>query len=51
MIDQVGPLAAAGRQLVEPSRAVSIYDLGTKILTLALILLSVTILSYKYWLR
>jgi hypothetical protein len=38
------------RQTVEPARAVVRYDLGTKLMTLALILLSVTILSSKTWL-
>jgi hypothetical protein len=38
------------RRTVEPARAVVRYDLGTKLMTLALILLSVTILSNKTWL-
>ena len=38
------------RRALEPSRAVFRYELGTKLITLALILLSVTILSGKRWL-
>ena len=38
------------RRSVEPSRAVFRYELGGKLITLALILLSVTILSSKRWL-
>ncbi len=38
------------RRTVEPARAVVRYDLGSKLMTLALILLSVTILSNKSWL-
>src|SRR5262249_30629721 len=38
------------RQQREPELAVFRYDLGSKIITLALILLSVTILSNKDWL-
>src|SRR3954466_8100403 len=38
------------RRSVEPSRAVFRYELGGKLITLALILLSVTILSGKRWL-
>lgn len=38
------------RRAVEPSRAAFRYELGTKLITLALILLSVTILSSKRWL-
>ena len=38
------------RRAVEPSRAVFRYELGSKLITLALILLSVTILSGKRWL-
>ena len=38
------------RRAVEPSRAVFRYELGGKLITLALILLSVTILSSKRWL-
>ncbi len=39
-----------GRRAAEPKRAVVRYDLGTKIITLALILLSVTIISNRSWL-
>ena len=38
------------RRAIEPSRAVFRYELGSKLITLALILLSVTILSSKRWL-
>ena len=38
------------RRAIEPSRAVFRYELGGKLITLALILLSVTILSSKRWL-
>ncbi|MCA1827968.1 MAG: DUF4337 family protein [Myxococcales bacterium] len=38
------------RKAVEPSKAVFRYELGGKLITLALILLSVTILSGKRWL-
>ncbi len=38
------------RAAVEPGRAVSRYELGSKLITLALILLSVTILSSKRYL-
>jgi len=38
------------RQSVEPARAADRYELGSKIITLALILLSVAILSSKEWL-
>ncbi|HUJ28795.1 MAG TPA: DUF4337 family protein [Myxococcales bacterium] len=38
------------RRADEPSRAVFRYELGSKLITLALILLSVTILSSKRWL-
>ena len=38
------------RKAVEPSRAAFRYELGGKLITLALILLSVTILSSKRWL-
>jgi hypothetical protein len=38
------------RQAIEPARSVSRYELGSKLITLALILLSVTILSNKEWL-
>src|SRR4051812_12461620 len=38
------------RRSVEPSRATFRYELGGKLITLALILLSVTILSSKKWL-
>jgi hypothetical protein len=38
------------RRQAEPNRAISRYDLSAKIITLALILLSVTILSNKEWL-
>jgi hypothetical protein len=38
------------RRAVEPSHAVFRYELGGKLITLALILLSVTILSGKRWL-
>ena len=38
------------RQAIEPARAASRYELGSKLITLALILLSVTILSNKLWL-
>lgn len=38
------------RQAVEPSRSATRYELGGKLITLALILLSVTILSNKQWL-
>jgi hypothetical protein len=38
------------RAVVEPARAVSRYELGGKLITLALILLSVTILSSKRYL-
>ena len=38
------------RRAEEPSRAVFRYELGSKLITLALILLSVTILSSKRWL-
>ena len=38
------------RRSVEPSRAAFRYELGGKLITLALILLSVTILSSKKWL-
>lgn len=38
------------RASIEPGRAVARYDLGSKLLTLALILLSVTILSEKRYL-
>ena len=41
---------AAERGRIEPTRAVSRYDLATKLITLALILLSVTILSNRAWL-
>jgi len=40
----------AQRQKVEPTRATARYDLATKLITLALILLSVTILSNQLWL-
>src|SRR4051812_30695577 len=39
-----------GRRALEPSRAAFRYELGGKLITLALILLSVTILSSKRWL-
>jgi ATP/maltotriose-dependent transcriptional regulator MalT len=38
------------RAAIEPGRAVTRYELGTKLITLALILLSVTILSNKRYL-
>jgi hypothetical protein len=38
------------RRAVEPKRSLVRYDLGSKVITLALILLSVTILSNKSWL-
>jgi ATP/maltotriose-dependent transcriptional regulator MalT len=38
------------RRSLEPSRSVIRYELGSKLITLALILLSVTILSGKRWL-
>ena len=38
------------RQVVEPARAVERYELASKLITLALILLSVTILSTRVWL-
>ncbi len=38
------------RKALEPSRAAVRYELGSKLITLALILLSVTILSSKRWL-
>lgn len=38
------------RQAIEPERSVVRYELGSKLITLALILLSVTILSNKRWL-
>lgn len=38
------------RRAEEPSRSVFRYELGSKLITLALILLSVTILSSKRWL-
>ncbi len=38
------------RQAIEPERSVVRYELGGKLITLALILLSVTILSNKRWL-
>jgi Domain of unknown function (DUF4337) len=38
------------RKTAEPALAVGRYDLGSKLMTLALILLSVTILSNKSWL-
>lgn len=38
------------RKALEPARAVFRYELGSKLITLALILLSVTILSSKRWL-
>ena len=38
------------RQAAEPKRSVVRYDLGSKVITLALILLSVTILSNRSWL-
>lgn len=38
------------RQALEPARSASRYELGGKLITLALILLSVTILSNKQWL-
>jgi hypothetical protein len=38
------------RAALEPGRAVVRYELGSKLITLALILLSVTILSNKRWL-
>ncbi|MGZ6143008.1 MAG: DUF4337 family protein [Myxococcales bacterium] len=38
------------RRAIEPSKAVFRYELGSKLITLALILLSVTILSGKRWL-
>ncbi|HXN82090.1 MAG TPA: DUF4337 family protein [Myxococcales bacterium] len=38
------------RRAVEPARSAKRYDLGGKLITLALILLSVTILSNKQWL-
>jgi hypothetical protein len=38
------------RKVLEPARAVVRYELGGKLITLALILLSVTILSGKRWL-
>ena len=38
------------RRAIEPARAASRYELGSKLITLALILLSVTILSNKSWL-
>ena len=38
------------RQAIEPARSVVRYELGGKLITLALILLSVTILSNKRWL-
>lgn len=41
---------AALRKMSEPERAATRYELGSKILTLALILLSVTILSNRTWL-
>ena len=39
-----------GRRAAEPKRAVARYDLGSKLITLALILLSVTIISNRSWL-
>src|SRR5207253_1606551 len=42
--------AGAAKGAAEPSRAVFRYELGSKLITLALILLSVTILSSKRWL-
>jgi hypothetical protein len=41
---------AEARRQSEPSRAIVRYDLSVKLITLALILLSVTILSNKEWL-
>ncbi len=38
------------RRAIEPSRSAFRYELGSKLITLALILLSVTILSSKRWL-
>ena len=38
------------RAAIEPERSVTRYELGAKLITLALILLSVTILSNKRWL-
>jgi hypothetical protein len=38
------------RRALEPARAATRYELGSKLITLALILLSVTILSNKGWL-
>jgi hypothetical protein len=38
------------RRTLEPQRAAARYELGSKIITLALILLSVTILSNRTWL-
>ncbi|MCA1662849.1 MAG: DUF4337 domain-containing protein, partial [Myxococcales bacterium] len=38
------------RRTLEPSRATSRYEIASKLITLALILLSVTILSNKQWL-
>jgi hypothetical protein len=38
------------RRAIEPARSARRYDLGGKLITLALILLSVTILSNKQWL-
>lgn len=38
------------RRTLEPSRAMSRYEIASKLITLALILLSVTILSNKEWL-
>jgi hypothetical protein len=38
------------RRALEPARAARRYELGSKLITLALILLSVTILSNKVWL-
>ncbi|MEO6954461.1 MAG: DUF4337 family protein [Polyangia bacterium] len=41
---------AERREVVEPARAVERYELASKLITLALILLSVTILSTQLWL-
>jgi hypothetical protein len=40
----------AARRMLEPALAAARYELGSKIITLALILLSVTILSNRLWL-
>ena len=42
--------AASRREGVEPEHAVEVYEIAEKLLTLALILLSVTLLSGKRWL-